>query len=224
MFFDPLHERAPEPGWHVRNHSPVVRHFHRSDKVQRINASLKPDKALRNTLLDQKPDPRHPGNDVATPGGPAVDRAPDNVQAALPYIIEREAGQTDGMASANRAADVAQNELPAAGLQKGAKLLYALSVVMVMMAALGLYEFLSRRTYAKRGLAFGVQRPLDYERPANLSWQPPNEVEADPGAASPRSEHKLIVGLFLVSALVVTVCWLAVLIWAAIKVIGYALS
>ena len=137
------------------------------------------------------------------------------------------------MASANRAADVAQNELPAAGLQKGildtplpviakglsiAQLLYALSVVMVMMAALGLYKILSRRTYAKRGLAFGVQRPLDYERPANLSWQPPNEVEANPGAASLR--HKLDFGLFLVSATVVTVCWLAVLIWAAIKMIG----
>jgi hypothetical protein len=200
-----------------------VRHFHRSDKVQRINASLKPHEVLRNTSLYQKPDPRPPGNVVATPGGPPVDRAPDIIQAAaLPYIIEREAGQAVGMASANRAADVAQNELPAAGLQKGAKLLYALSVVMVTMVALGLYEFLSRRTYAKRGLAFGVQRPLDYERPANLSWQPPNEVEANPGAASPR--HKLDFALFLVLVTVVTVCWLAVLIWAAIKMIGYALS
>jgi hypothetical protein len=214
-----------------------VRHFHRSDKVQRINASLKPHEVLRNTLRDQKPDPRPPGYVVATPGGPPVDRAPDKVQAALPDIIEREAGQTDGMASANRAADVAQNELPAAGLQKGildtplpviakglsiAQLLYALSVVMVMMAALGLYKILSRRTYAKRGLAFGVQRPQDYERPANLSWQAPNEVEADSGAASLR--HKLDFGLFLFSATVVTACWLAVLIWAAIKMIGYALS
>jgi hypothetical protein len=148
---DPFQQRAPEPGRHVRNNSPVVRQFHRSDKVQRINASLKPHEALRNTLLDQKPDPRPPGNVVATPGGPPVDRAPDKVQAAaLPYIIEREAGQAVGMASANRAADVAQNELPAAGLQKGAKLLYALSVVMVTMAALGLYKILSRRTYAKR--------------------------------------------------------------------------
>jgi hypothetical protein len=93
---------------------------------------------------------------------------------------------------------------------------------MVTMAVLGLYEFLSRRTYAKRGLAFGVQQPLDYERPANLSWQRPNEVEVNPGAASP--QHKLDFALFLALVTVVTVCWLAGLIWVAIKMIGYALS
>jgi hypothetical protein len=36
--------------------------------------------------------------------------------------------------------------------------------------------------------------------------------------------HKLIVDLYLVSVSVVSVAWLAGLAWAAIKVIGYALS
>jgi hypothetical protein len=39
-----------------------------------------------------------------------------------------------------------------------------------------------------------------------------------------RSRHKLIVVLYLVSAPVVSVAWLAALMWAAIKMVGYALS
>jgi hypothetical protein len=39
-----------------------------------------------------------------------------------------------------------------------------------------------------------------------------------------RAWRKLIVGSFLVSAPVATIAWLAGLAWAAIKVVGYALS
>ena len=39
-----------------------------------------------------------------------------------------------------------------------------------------------------------------------------------------RARHKLIVGLYLVSAPVVTIGWLVGLAWAAIKLVGYALS
>jgi hypothetical protein len=52
----------------------------------------------------------------------------------------------------------------------------------------------------------------------------------DQGVARQRSvsmqcgRHKLIIGLYFVSAPVATIAWLAGLSWAAIKVIGYALS
>jgi hypothetical protein len=54
--------KAPD----VRRQATEVREFQRSHKAQRINASLKPHELLRKTLLDQKPDPRPHGNDVAT--------------------------------------------------------------------------------------------------------------------------------------------------------------
>jgi hypothetical protein len=193
-----------------------VRDFQRSHKAQRINASLKPheplrktlleqepnprpqgnhvatDEALPKTLLDQEPDPRPQGNDVATEGGQAVDRAPDEVQAAPPYITDREAGQTVGIASVNRAAAAAQTTSPP--IIEGTstvltRWLDALSVVMVMVvAALGLVKFLFRRTYAKRVLAFGATHlshpPPDDVRPVHLSWPLRNQVEADRSAAS----------------------------------------
>jgi hypothetical protein len=169
-----------------------VRDFQRSHKAQRINASLKPHEALRKTLLDQEPDPRPQGNDVARAVGQAVDRTPDEVQAAPPSITEREAGQTVGMASVDRAADAAQNTPLPVIKGKGtaiARSLDPLSVVMVMVVlALGLIKFLFRRTYAKRVLAFGAMRlsqpPPDYVCPVDLSWPPRNQIDADPGAAS----------------------------------------
>jgi hypothetical protein len=39
-----------------------------------------------------------------------------------------------------------------------------------------------------------------------------------------RSRHKLIVGLYLVSAPIATIAWLVGMGWAAVKVVGYALS
>jgi hypothetical protein len=39
-----------------------------------------------------------------------------------------------------------------------------------------------------------------------------------------RSRNKLIVGLYLVSAPIATIAWLAGMGWAAVKVVGYALS
>jgi hypothetical protein len=223
--------KAPD----VRRHATEVRDFQRSHKAQRINASLKPhevlrktlldqkpdlrpqgndvatdealrktllgqetdsrpqgndaatDEALRKTLLDQQPDPGLQGNDVATAGGQAADRAPDEVQAAPPYITEREAGQTVAIASVNGAADAAQNAPPAVIEGKGTAItrsLDTLSVAMVMVVvALGLTKFLFRRTYAKRVLAFGAMRlsqtPPDFVPPVDLSWPLRNQVEAD---------------------------------------------
>jgi hypothetical protein len=54
--------KAPD----VRRQATEVRDVQRSHKAQRINASLKSHEVLRKTLLDQKPDARPQGNDVAT--------------------------------------------------------------------------------------------------------------------------------------------------------------
>jgi hypothetical protein len=67
--------------------------------------------------------------------------------------------------------------------------LEALSVVIVMaVVALGLIEFLFRRRYAERVLAFGamrhLQRPADYVRPVDLPMPSRNQVEANPETAS----------------------------------------
>jgi hypothetical protein len=49
----------------------------------------------------------------------------------------------------------------------------------------------------------------------------PEDQCAEPRPASIR--HKLIVGLYLVAAPVVTIGWLTGLAWAGIKMVGYAL-
>ena len=176
----------------------------RSHKPQRINTSLKPHEALGKSLVDQKPDTRPQGNGVATDealgktpdlrpqgndfakgAGLAIDRAPDEVQAALP--TEREAGQTLGVASVNRAADAAQSTPQSISEGKGTAIttslaLGALTVAMVVL----LIEFLFRRTYAKRVVASRAMRlsepPPDYVPPVDLSLR--NQVEAYPSAAS----------------------------------------
>lgn len=171
-----------------------MRDFHRSHKAQRINASPKPHEALLKTLLDQEPDPRPRGNDVETPGGARLDRAPDQVHAAPPYFIavppysiEREAGQTVGMASVNRSADAARNTPVPVIERNGTPITRSLDALWLVMAVvvvvLGLIKFLFRRTYAKPApvLAFG---PPDDVLPVDSSWLPPNPVEANPGSAS----------------------------------------
>jgi hypothetical protein len=139
---------------------------------------------------NQAPNPRPGGNDVPIAGGPPPDRVPDAVQAApVPESnIEREAEQTVGMESVIR--DAALNTLPPVIESKGTPLtrsLDALSVVMVVVVALGLIGFPFRRRYAKRDLTFGavprLQRPPDYVRPVDLPLPPRNQVEADPEAA-----------------------------------------
>jgi hypothetical protein len=76
-----FHQRASQPGWHVRRPATHLRDVHRSPNDQRIKASLKPHEALRKTL--QKPDPASGGND-ATAGMQPVGRAADELQAAPP--------------------------------------------------------------------------------------------------------------------------------------------
>ena len=173
-----FHQRAPQPGWHVRRHATHQRDVHPSHKDQRIRASLKPHEAPQKTL--QKPDPASRGND-ATAGMPPVGRpaaevqaAPPNiiereagqtvgmppvgrpaaeVQAAPPNIIEREAGQTVGMPSANRAAAEIQAASPV--IERKGKAL--LGIVMVVVG-LSLIEFLFGRLYAKRVSAMRSER------------------------------------------------------------------
>jgi hypothetical protein len=145
-------------------------------------------------LLDQEPDPRVQENNIATVSGPPLDRAPNEAQAVKPSIIEPEAGQTVGVASVNLSAHAARNTAPPVMARNGepiTRLLDALSIMIVIamvVVSLGLDKFLSRRTDAKGGLALGAMRllqgPPDRERATYLSRQPPNEIEADPGAAS----------------------------------------
>jgi hypothetical protein len=111
---------------------------------------------------------------------PSAGRSADELQAAPPNIIEREAGQTVGMPSAGRSADEVQAAPPV--IERKGKAL--LGIVMVVVG-LGLIEFLFERSYAKRVFsAKRSKRPQDYLRPLDLSSRPENQVEADPGAAS----------------------------------------
>jgi hypothetical protein len=149
--------------------------------------------ALQKTLLYQEPNPPLQGDEVALDGGQAADRAPDEVEGAPPYMTERQVGPTVGI-TVNRAADAAQHPLPPIIKGKGTAITMspaALSVAMVMVlvvVALGLIEFLFRRTYSKRVLAFGAMRlsqpPPDHVRPIDLPWPARNQVEPDPSAAS----------------------------------------
>ncbi|MFL6820528.1 MAG: hypothetical protein ACJ8EF_21555 [Bradyrhizobium sp.] len=130
-------------------------------------------------------------DDVAMASGQAVDRAPDELEAAPPYITQREASQTVGVAPVSRTADATQSN-PLSIIER--KLtpitnvaLWMGMVVPLMVAALGLLRFLFRRTYAKRLLAFGAMRrqpPPHYLRLVEPSRLSRHEVEADPGAAS----------------------------------------
>lgn len=112
------------------------------------------------------------GNDVALAGWQAVDRAPDEVQAA-----GRKAGQTVAMASLDGERDAAQNTPPPIIERTPlSRTLDALSVVMVMVmvvVAIGLVGEVRRS-----------QATTDHVGPVELSWQPPNQLEAVPDAAS----------------------------------------
>jgi hypothetical protein len=163
-------------------------------------------------------DPRPRGNDDATAGEPLVNRAADEIQVAPPPVMERKAEPIIGTARVDRSADIVQLTPqpvvaePIIGTpqvdhwadvvqltpqpvfepkaEPRASLNDALTLVMMMVVALtlGLIEFLFRRTYAKRVLAFAAmrrsQRRPGYARPANLSWRPRDQIEADPTAAS----------------------------------------
>jgi hypothetical protein len=152
--------------------------------------------------VDRAPDAAQTTDDVARVGAPAADRAPDELQAALPYIAQRDPPQTVGMASVSRA-DAAQNTPPSILESKATPTTRSLGALWVAMAmvmavvAFGLVDFLFRRTYAKRVLAFGARRlqpPPDYPRLVNLSWPPPNQFEADTGVASSLESVKKALG------------------------------
>jgi hypothetical protein len=175
---------APQPGSHVRRQASHERNFHPSHKAQRINPSLKPHEAQRKTLLDQVADTHPREDDVSKGGASPADRAPDQVQAAPTSITERETEQTVGMAPVIRPTDAAQNAPPPIIESKGMPITRsALSVVMVVVVALGLVKLLLRRTYIKRGFAVGVmrrlQRPANYVRQVDFLRRQKNQVEAD---------------------------------------------
>jgi hypothetical protein len=172
----------------VRSQASRERDFRQPHKAQPINADFRPHEALK-TLLGPETDPRPQGNDVPTSAGPAVDRVPNEIQAAPASVVERESGQTVGMVI--RAADAAQNTLPAGSERKVTptarsfdNLSVAMVITLMLAAALGALKFLLRRTYAKRGLVSGaIQRlepPRDNIRLAELSWRPRgHQIEAD---------------------------------------------
>jgi hypothetical protein len=111
-------------------------------------ADRAPDQVQAAPAPASEPNPRPGENDVPIAGGPPPDRVPDAVQAAPApaSIIDREAGQTVGMAPVIRLADVARNTPSPAIESKGTPItrsLEALSMVMVMVvAALGLMKLL----------------------------------------------------------------------------------
>ena len=152
--------------------------------------------------VDRAPDAAQTTDDLATVGPPAADRAPDELQAALPYIAQREPPQTVGIASVSRA-DAVENTPPSILESKATPATRSLGALWVAMAmvmavvAFGLIDFLFRRTYAKRVLAFGARRlqpPPDYPRLVDLSWSPANQVEADTGVASSLESVKKALG------------------------------
>jgi len=208
----------------ARSPATQVRDFQPSHKSQGIDAALKPHEAPPKTLLEQEsdvgglqrndattvggqpgspaPDAAQTTDDVVRVGPPSADRAPDELQAALPYIAQREPPQTVGMASVSRA-DAVQNTPPSILESKGTPTTRSLGALWVAMAmvmavvAFGLIDFLFRRTYAKRVLAFGARRLQprpDYPRLVDLSWPPANQVEADTGVASSLESVKKALG------------------------------
>jgi hypothetical protein len=143
--------------------------------------------------VDRASDAAQKLDDVATASGHASDRAPNEVQAAPSSMREEEADQTVGMASISLATDAAQIPSQFVMEHQGtpmARRLDALWVAMVMMMVvwtLGIIRSLSRRTYAKRILAFSAMRlqdPADYPRWVDLPMPARNAVEAHRVAAS----------------------------------------
>jgi hypothetical protein len=187
--FDLFRQRAPQVRWE-RRHATVL-HFHRSHRAQQTNGSLKPHKLVRKILPDQKPmqslDARSSlaaparGNNAAA-GPPLINRSADEVQVTPTSVIEK-AEPTFGTAPVNRSADVVQVTAPPL-IERSAEPIsrshdplseVSFAIGMVVVAALGIFEFLSRRTYAKRILAFGATRRSP-PRPENV--RPPLSIEA----------------------------------------------
>jgi len=188
--FDSFHQRAPQPGL-GRRHATPSRDFHRFQRAQRTNRSLKPHKLVRKMLPDHKPmqsldarsswAPPARGNS-ATAGAPLIKRSADEVQVAPTSVIEK-AEPTFGTAPVNRSADVVQVAAPPL-IERSAEPIsrsrdplseVSFAIGMVVVAALGIFEFLSRRTYAKRILAFGAMRRFP-PRPENV--RRPLSIEA----------------------------------------------
>ena len=141
---------------------------------------------------DRTSDAAENPNGVETASGHASDRAPDEVQATLPSTREEEADQTVRMASMSRAADAAQIpsqfviEHPGTPIARRLDALWVAIVMMMVFWALGIIRFLSRRTYARRVLAFSAMRlqdPADYPRWVDLPGPARSAVEAHGGAA-----------------------------------------
>ena len=134
------------PQRHVRRQASRDRHFHESNKAQRINAALKPHEAQRKTSPDQVPDHITRSNDVPTTGVSPADRAPDEVQAAPASIIKPEVGQTVGMAPVVRLPEAPQRTPSPIVESKGTlkRSFEALLLLIVMAgAALGLTKLLA---------------------------------------------------------------------------------
>jgi hypothetical protein len=122
--------------------------------------------------VDHAPGAAQNRNDIAAASWQAVDRAPDEFQ-----VDARESGQTVGMASLNREPDAAQNTAPPIVERTPiSRTLDALSVVLVMVMVVVAIGLVGEMRLSRSSTG--------YVRPAELSWQPPNQLEAAPDAAS----------------------------------------
>jgi hypothetical protein len=109
--------------------------------------------------------------DVAMAGWQTADRAPDEAQAA------GRPGQTVGMASLDGAPDAAENTPPPIIERTPiSRTLDALSVVMVMVMVVVAIGLLGEMRLS--------QASTPHVRPVEISWQPPNQLEAVPDDAS----------------------------------------
>jgi hypothetical protein len=139
------------------------------------------------SVTDSRRDAAQNRSDVAIAGVQAIDRAPDDVQAA-----QLEAGRIAGGQAVDRAPDAAQNTSPPI-IERlltpttRPLVLVMLTVLSMVMVVLGLIRILFRHTYAQPLLTFSEPRLLpspDHVRPVDLSWPPPNQIEADRAVAS----------------------------------------
>jgi hypothetical protein len=112
--------------------------------------------------VDHAPGAAQNRNDIAAASWQAVDRAPDEFQ-----VDARESGQTVG----------AQNTAPPIVERTPiSRTLDALSVVLVMVMVVVAIGLVGEMRLSRSSTG--------YVRPAELSWQPPNQLEAAPDAAS----------------------------------------
>lgn len=193
---------------------------HTIQKAQRRNQLLGRHGSIAQMFPRPEPTPsagaraswaRMPGGNDATA---ATNRPADEVRPAPVAVVEGKAEPTIATAPVNSSEDVGQVTAPSLterGTESAAMSRDTLSNVffafgMIAIAALGMAEFLFRRTYAKRVLAFGarrrsqprpdrVRRPLDIETATSTAALVP-DVTYEPKGHRPARETVPILDVF----------------------------